>query len=67
MSNDDIYSRLLLRMLTPCKRMVPIGGNYYNGYHAVDGHKYVCLDDLIEDIKRKEVGLNNSVQKNSVR
>ena len=39
---------------TACTTKVKMGGQYILGCHAMDGHKYVCMDDLVMDFKNKE-------------
>ena len=39
---------------TACSTKVKMGGQYILGCHAMDGHKYVCMDDLVMDFKNKE-------------
>ena len=42
-------------MLTPCKDIKPFGGKYVGHCKIFDGHKYVCVDRLLEDIENERV------------
>ena len=39
---------------TACNTKVRMGGSYRPGCHAMDGQKYVCMDDLMMDVKNQE-------------
>ena len=42
-------------MLTPCKDIKPFGGGYMGFCKISDGHKYICVDKLLEDVKNQRV------------
>ena len=39
---------------TACRNKVRIGGRYIPNCHAMDGHKYVCMDDLMTEVQSQE-------------
>jgi len=53
MNEDNIQAFLQRRMVTPCKYIKPFGGFYYSLCKGYDGHKYVCVEKLLEDVKNK--------------
>ena len=55
MNKDKIQAFLQRRMVTPCKDIKPFGGSYYSNCKGYDGHKYVCVEKLLEDVKNKRV------------
>ena len=44
-------------MLTPCKDVKSFGGKYIVGCKIHDGHKYVCVNKLLEDIEQHRVSI----------
>ena len=36
---------------TVCQQRVKLGGKYLSTCHAYDGHKYVCMDELMGDLQ----------------
>ena len=54
----DIQKFLQTRMRTPCAEVKPFGGKYLGFCKISDGHKYVCVDNLLEHIEKKKVGTN---------
>ena len=48
-------------MLTPCKDIKPLGGKYRNICKIFDGHKYVCIDKLLEDVQKNRVSSRGSI------
>lgn len=59
LKKKKIHSLLQKRMLTPCKDIKPLGGQYKSFCGAIDGHKYVCVDKMLEDIKNNRVRNKN--------
>ena len=55
LSEDSIHAILQKRMLTPCKDIKPFGGGYMGFCKISDGHKYICVDKLLEDVKNHRV------------
>ena len=54
-SNEDTFHSIVMDTFdTACSTKVKMGGQYILGCHAMDGHKYVCMDDLVMDFKNKE-------------
>ena len=54
-SNEDTFHSIVMDTFdTACSTKVKMGGHYILGCHAMDGHKYVCMDDLMMDFKNKE-------------
>ena len=39
---------------TVCHVKVKVGGRYIKGCYVMDGQKYVCMDDLMMDVKNQE-------------
>ena len=39
---------------TVCRMKVRVGGRYMSSWHAMDGQKYVCMDDLMIDVENQE-------------
>ena len=55
MSKDQIDTIMQERLLSPCQHLKPFGG-YYNGNCKIkDGHKFVCVEKLLQDIANNEV------------
>ena len=42
-------------MLTPCNDIKPFGGGYIDFCKIYDGHKYICVDKLLEDVEKQRV------------
>ena len=38
---------------TVCKIKIKLGGKYLPVCHVMDGQKYVCMDELVEDIRNE--------------
>ena len=53
LGHDRIHRILQKRMLTPCKDIKPFGGKYVDICQIFDGHKYVCVEKLLEDVEKK--------------
>ena len=54
---DRIHTSLQKTMLTPCKDVKSFGGKYIVGCKIHDGHKYVCVNKLLEDIEQHRVSI----------
>ena len=39
---------------TVCKIKIRLGGKYLPVCHVMDGQKYVCMDELVEDIRNEK-------------
>ena len=52
---SEIHETLQKRMLTPCREIKPFGGKYLEYCKIMDGHKYVCVDKLLEDVAQNKV------------
>ena len=48
---DDFYNLFMDTFDTVCQRRIKLGGQYLSVCHARDGHKYVCMDELVEDLQ----------------
>ena len=57
LSEDSIHDLLQKRMLTPCNDIKPFGGGYIDFCKISDGHKYICVDKLLEDVEKQRVCL----------
>ena len=55
LGQDSIHALLQKRMLTPCKDIKPFGGGYMGFCKISDGHKYICVDKLLEDVEKQRV------------
>ena len=51
----DTYHAIVMDTFdTVCNVKNKIGGKYLSYCHAMDGHKYVCMDELMSDIRNDE-------------
>ena len=51
----DTYHAIIMDTFdTVCHVKARLGGKYLSGCHVMDGQKYVCMDQLIEDINNQE-------------
>jgi len=54
MDIDSIQELLQTVMKTPCGEIKPFGGKYLRWCKIFDGHKYVCVDNILEHIRMKK-------------
>ena len=48
------HTRVMDTFDTVCHVKVKVGGRYIKGCYVMDGQKYVCMDDLMEDIRNNK-------------
>ena len=54
-STMDEYHRIIMDTFdTVCHVKARLGGKYLSWCHVMDGQKYVCMDDLMDDISRQD-------------
>ena len=51
---DTFHSIVMDTFSTACNVKTRLGGAYLSGCHVMDGQKYVCMDELMKDIRRNE-------------
>ena len=53
-STIDTYHEIIMDTYdTVCKIKIRLGGKYLPVCHVMDGQKYVCMDELVEDIRNE--------------
>ena len=51
---DTFHSIVMDTFDTACNVKTRLGGVYLSGCHVMDGQKYVCMDEVMNDILNKE-------------
>ena len=51
---DTFHSIVMDTFDTACSVKTRLGGVYLSGCHVMDGQKYVCMDELMTDIRSNE-------------
>ena len=51
---DTFHTIVMDTYSTVCHVKKRLGGVYENHCHVMDGQKYICMDDLAEDIRKQE-------------
>lgn len=50
-SRDDFHTIVMDTFDTVCHTKVKLGGEYHQKCHVRDGQKYICMDELMEDMR----------------
>ncbi len=47
MTLNDFDPLIMDPLLTPCNELKRVGGIMFRNCNVLDGHKYICMDNLI--------------------